>query len=62
MEAIRLARRSHAGQTTSLRLPARLAGTKCAAGRAARFDLAESDSIPLAVITAYNRAHPDRPY
>jgi len=30
--------------------------------RAARFDLAESDSISLAIITAYNRAHPDRPY
>ena len=31
-------------------------------GRAARFDLAESNSIPLAVITAYNQAHPDQPY
>ena len=30
--------------------------------RAARLDLAGSDSIPLAIIAAYNRAHPDRPY
>ena len=29
---------------------------------AARLDLAGSDSIPLAIIAAYNRAHPDRPY
>jgi len=63
MEAIRLTRRSDAR-------PDDVAPTSRQAGwdevrtwaRAARFDLAESDSIPLAIITAYNRAHSDRPY
>jgi hypothetical protein len=63
MEAIRLARRSHAR-------PDDVAPAACQAGgdevrawaRTARFDLAESDSIPLTIIAAYNRAHPDRPY
>ena len=63
MEAIRLARRSHA-RPDDVAPSARPAGGDevRAWARAARFDLAESDSIPLAIIAAHNRANPHRPY
>jgi hypothetical protein len=63
MEAIRLARRTHARPDDVAPAPRQAGGNEVRTwARAARFDLAESDSIPLAVITAYNRARPDRPY
>jgi len=63
MEAIRLARRSHARPDDVAPASRQAGGDEVRTwARAARFDLADSDSIPLAVITAYNRARPDRPY
>src|SRR6266567_783711 len=63
MEAIRLARRSDARPDDVAPAARQAGGDEVRTwARAARFDLAESDSISLAIIAAYNRAHPDRPY
>ena len=63
MEAIRLARRSHARPDDVAPAARQAGGDEVRAwARTARFDLAESDSIPLAIIAACNRAHPDWPY
>jgi hypothetical protein len=48
---------SNMGPAAFRRLPA---GTVCVPGRAACFDLAESDSTPPAIIAACNLAHPER--
>lgn len=53
MEAIRVARRSHSGPDDVAPAARQAGGDDVRSwARAARFGLAESDSIPLAVITA----------
>jgi len=63
-EAVRLARRgtrSLLGDVAATQWQAG-SGEVRAWAHAARFDIDDSDAIAEAVITAYNRAHPDRPY
>lgn len=63
-ESIRLARRGARVQLGDVTATPRQAGTGevRAWARAARYDIGDRDAIPGAVITAYNHAHPDRPY
>jgi hypothetical protein len=58
-EAIRLARRSHARPDDVAPAARHAGGDEVRTwARTARFDLAESGGIPLAIIAACNRAHP----
>lgn len=63
MDAIRLARRAEATPHDIAPTALQAGGAEVRAwARAARYDVDEHEPIPAAVIAAYNRAHPDRPY
>jgi len=63
-ESIRLARRPARDRLGDITATAWQAGADevRAWARTARYELDDQDAIPEAVITAYNHAHPDRPY
>lgn len=63
-ESIRLARRHARDRLGDITATAWQAGADevRAWARTARYEIDDQDAIPEAVITAYNRAHPDRPY
>lgn len=63
-ESIRLARRHARDRLGDITATAWQAGADevRAWARTARYEVDDQDAIPEAVITAYNHAHPDRPY